>query len=144
MESEPMGRVTTEVLIESLKDLWAVELGVKPAEEVRRVTVPDAMVDTGASTLSLPTSMIQQLGLAKVSEKRGRSSVGLGTFSVYEVVRATILGRSCVVEVIELPDGSPVLVGQLPLEMLDLVPDPRRGIVTTNPAHGGELLIDMF
>jgi hypothetical protein len=42
-----MGRVLTEVTIESLKDLWDAQRGMIPAAQVRRITVPDALVDTG-------------------------------------------------------------------------------------------------
>ena len=38
--------------------------------------VRDALVDTGATTLALPARLIRQLGLAKVGEKRSRSSRG--------------------------------------------------------------------
>ena len=50
-----MGRVTTEAAIENLKDLWAIESGILSADQARRVTIPDALVDTGATLLSLPT-----------------------------------------------------------------------------------------
>jgi hypothetical protein len=55
MESMEMGRVVTEATIENLEDLWAVKRGLLPAEGVRRLVVPDALVDTGATLLSLPT-----------------------------------------------------------------------------------------
>ena len=51
METEVRGRVTTEAQIENLKDLWAVECSMKPAEEARSVIVKDALVDTGATLL---------------------------------------------------------------------------------------------
>jgi hypothetical protein len=56
MGSETMDRVLTEATIENLKDLWDAERGLLPPEEVRRITVPDALVDTGATLLSLPAS----------------------------------------------------------------------------------------
>jgi hypothetical protein len=73
-----LGRVLTEAKIENLKDLWAIEQGLKPADQARAVTVPDALVDTGATLLSLPTGLIRQLGLARTGSKRVRSSVGTG------------------------------------------------------------------
>ncbi len=72
-----MGRVVTEATIENLKDLWAAERGLIPADQVRRVIVPDALVDTGATTLSLPTAVIRQLGLTRTGSKQVRSSTGL-------------------------------------------------------------------
>jgi hypothetical protein len=40
-----MGRVLTEATIESLKDLWAVERGITPANQARRIIVSDALID---------------------------------------------------------------------------------------------------
>ena len=120
-----MGRVLTEAKVESLKDLWDVERGLMPAEQARRLILTDALVDTGATTLALPTRLIHQLGLKKVDEKRATSSAGSCTVNVYEAVRLTIQERFCTVDVMEVPDDTPVLVGQIPLEMLDLVVDLR-------------------
>ena len=144
MEAPTMGRVLTEATIESLKDLWDAERGMIPVDKVRRVTVSDALADTGATTLALPTHLIRQLGLGKSYEKRGRSTTGTGVVSVYEVVRLTIQGRTCAVEVMEVPDEVPVLIGQVPLEMLDLVVDLRDRRLIGNPAHDGEQMLELY
>ena len=81
MENGKMGQVVTEATVENLQDLWDVRRGTLGAEKVRRVAVSDALVDTGATTLALPTRLIQQLGLLKVSEKRSKSTHGIGTIN---------------------------------------------------------------
>ena len=144
METAIMGRVLTEATIENLKDLWAAEEGRLPPDQVRRITVGDALVDTGATLLSLPTRLIRQLGLSKTGSKRVSSSLGLGEAAVYEAVRLTIQGRSCTMDVMEVPDTVPVLIGQLPLEHLDLVVDLRSRSLTGNPAHGGEHIYELY
>ncbi len=144
METETMGRVLTEATIESLKDLWAVECGLVPPEKARRIEVTDALVDTGATLLSLPTRLIQQLGLKKTSTRHVMSSIGPAEASVYEAVRLTIQGRDCTMDVMEVPDGVPVLIGQLPLEHLDFVVDPTSRKLVGNPAHGGEHVYELY
>jgi predicted aspartyl protease len=144
METATMGRVTTEATLENLKDLWAVEQGLRPPDQARRVTVPDALVDTGATLLSLPASLIRQLGLTQTTTRRVTSSTGVTQAGVYEAVRLTIQGRSCTMDVLEVPDGVPVLIGQLPLEHLDLVVDLRTRQLTGNPAHGGEHMYELY
>src|SRR5438105_4126021 len=116
METETMGRVLTEATIENLGDLWAAKRGLIPPEQARRVTVADALVDTGATLLSVPTRLIQQLGLEPRSKKRVTSSAGVCEATMYEAVRLTIQGRECTMDVLEVPDDVPVLIGQLPLE----------------------------
>jgi predicted aspartyl protease len=138
-----MGRVLTEAVVENLEDLWEVKRGMRRPEQVRRINITDALVDKVATTLALPTGMIHQLGLSKSYEKPGRSSKGTGTVSVFEAVHLTIMGRSCTVEVMDVPDEIPVLIGQIPLEMLDLVVNPRECRLTGNPAHGGEQILEI-
>lgn len=144
MEQDIMGRVTTEAYIENIEDLWAIKQGLKTPDQSRSLTIPDALVDTGATLLSLPTSLIRQLGLAKVSSKRITSSIGPGEAAMYEAVRLTIQGRSCTMDVMEVPDGIPALIGQLPLEHLDFVVDLRSRSLIGNPAHGGEHIYELY
>lgn len=143
METE-MGRVLAEAKIENLNDLWDAENGRIADEQVRTVNLMDALVDTGATTLALPTRFIQQLGLRKSSEKNAYSSQGIGRVNVYSAVRLTLLDRPCIVEVMEVPDSVPALIGQVPLEMLDLVVDPRGQRLIGNPAHNGEHVLELL
>jgi len=144
MEPIPVGRVLTEAKIENLKDLWAVEQGLRTPDQARSLTVTDALADTGATLLSLPTALINRLGLSKVSSKQVRSSIGVSEASLYEAVRLTIGGRSCTMDVMEVPDEVPVLIGQLPLEHLDFVVDLRSRSLIGNPAHGGEHVYELY
>jgi predicted aspartyl protease len=144
MEHEPVGRVLTEAKIENLKDLWDVQRGLLTPDQARSLTVTDALVDTGATLLSLPTSLIQRLGLEKFTSKQVRSSRGVSEAAIYEAVRLTIGGRSCTMDVMELPDDVPVLIGQLPLEHLDFVVDLRSRTLIGNPAHGGEHVYELY
>jgi len=144
MGIETMGRVATEATIENLKDLWDTNRGLLPADQARRVTVTDALVDTGATLLSLPSAVIRELGLSQTGSRRVTSSAGPTRAAMYEAVRLTVQGRDCTMDVLEVPDGVPVLIGQIPLEHLDLVVDLRNRKLTGNPAHGGEHVYEMY
>jgi predicted aspartyl protease len=144
METDTMGRVVTEATIENLKDLWDAERGRITESDVRRLELTDALVDTGATLLSLPTRLIRQLGLDKTSSKRVTSSTGNCEADIYSAVRLTIQGRSCTMDVMEVPDDVPALIGQIPLEHLDFVVDLRSRTLIGNPAHGGEHVYELF
>lgn len=144
MESTVMGRVLTEATIENLKDLWDAQRGLIPAEQARRLDISDALVDTGATLLTMPTRLIQQLGLNRTATKRITNYAGKTEAGLYEAVRLTIQGRSCTMDVLEAPDDVPVLIGQLPLEHLDLVVDLRNRCLIGNPAHGGEHMYEVY
>ena len=137
-----MGRVMTEATFENLEDMWAVKRDLLPADQARKIVVADALVDTGATLLSLPTRLIRQLGLTQTSSKRVTSSIGPGMAAMYEAVRLTIQGRSCTMDVMEVPDTVPPLIGHL--THLDLVVDSRNRTLTGNPVHGGEHVDELY
>jgi predicted aspartyl protease len=144
METNMMCRVVAEITIENLEDRWAVAHGSLAPKQVRRVTVTDALAATGATMLSLPTKLIHQLGLTKSGSRRISTASGLGQADVYGTVWLTIQGRDCLLDVMEVPDSVPVLIGQIPLERLDFVVDPQGRRLIGNPAHNGEYIIDAF
>ena len=47
-------------------------------------------------------------------------------------------------DVIEVPDTVPVLIGQIPLEHLDFTINLRDQTLVGNPAHGGEHMYELF
>jgi predicted aspartyl protease len=144
MEIETMGRVLTEATIENLGDLYIAARGLTSTDEVRRIVVPDALVDSGARLLSLPTRLIRELGLSKVGTRQVTTSKGPAEANLYDAVKLTIQDRSCTTDVMEVPDSVPVLVGQLPLEHMDFVIDMTAHALIGNPAHNGELVYDMY
>ncbi len=74
METTTMGKVLVPATLENLDDLFAVRKGLLTADQVRRVEVPDALVDTGATGLMVPTRFISQLGFdACAQDPHGRS-----------------------------------------------------------------------
>ena len=134
---------TTRIELENLKDLYAVELGVLNTEDVRRLTVEDALVDTGATGLCLPKSLIEQLGLTPIRNIRVQTANGPAERTFYSEVKYTVLERSHSIQVTDLPEDAPVLVGHMILEALDLCVDIQSGLVY-NPAHDGEWTIKIL
>lgn len=144
METETVGKVIVSAKIENVIDLYEASRGQIANDQVRRVEVADAMVDTGATLLAMPKRMIEQLGITQIGTGRARTTVGLSTFGIYGPVRLTIQGRSCSVDVTEVAEECPVLIGYVPLELLDFVVDPKGQSLIGNPEHGGEFMFDMF
>ena len=130
-------RHTTEITLVNRADEILAESGIIKRGEVRRMLVPDALVDTGATRLSLPQSLIGRLGLTPVGATRSFTANGTVERSIYSEVRFTVLGRSGTLEVTNLPDDAPVLVGHMVMELLDLAVDMQRGLIY-NPAHDGK------
>jgi clan AA aspartic protease len=112
------------VRIENLEDLFNARRGKLDPSDVRAVEVTDALVDTGATLLSVPRRLIEQLGIERFQTRRARTAAGVVEFDVYGTVRLTVQERECRIDVAEVPDDCPVLIGQIALEQLDFVVDP--------------------
>ena len=144
MGAATMGKVTVSAKIVNLEDQYKAHQGLITADQIRTLNVDDAVVDSGASGLMIPTRLLAALGLRPTIVKHGRTVGGPIAMQKYEAVRLTIQGRDCVVEVYEIPDHSPVLIGQIPLEAMDWVIDMKNQKLIGNPDHGGEEMVDVF
>ena len=139
-----MGKIVVAARVENVGDLLDADRGRLATGEVRAVEVADAVVDTGASGLSMPRSLLETLGLTYLRTRKAMSSAGPMEVRVFGTARLSVQGRDCPVDITELPDGCPVLIGQIPLEAMDFVLDlPSRRLVG-NPDHGGEHVIELY
>ena len=144
MEIKILGKVLVTAKIENLQDLFESETGTRLPDEVRTVEVTDALVDTGAVMLSMPTRFINQLGLRRHATRRVRTVAGVIEIGIFGAVRLTIQDPDFTTDVAEVPDDCPVLIGQIPLEALDFVVDPCGQKLIGNPEHGGEQMIEIL
>lgn len=134
---------TTHIELANRIELILAEAGIIKHEEVRRITVDNAIVDTGATRLSLPKSLIEQLGLTPVGSRKARTTNSIVDRNIYSEVRFTVLERSGTIEVTDVPENGPVLVGHMILEMLDLCLDIKKGLIY-NPDHDDEWIEDQL
>ena len=139
-----MGRVTVAAVIENLDDLTSERLGQLPSANVRRVEVADALIDSGATELLMPKHLIAHLGLMPLRVRNAKTAGGVVSMQVYRAARLTVQGRDCILDVTEIGDDLPVLIGQIPLESMDWVIDMQGQKLIGNPAHGGEQMIEVF
>jgi predicted aspartyl protease len=144
METKTMGIVLVTALIENYDDVKSAEKGLISDAEIRRFAVDDARVDTGATYVSMPLRLINQLGLKRIKTVQARTAAGSMSFGIFEPVKLTIQGRDCEVRVAEIADNCPVLIGYIPLEQLDFVVDTKKQQLIGNPDHGGEYMIDLY
>jgi clan AA aspartic protease len=115
-----------------------------PLDQVRSAEV-EVLIDTGATMLVLPADVVQRLGVAE----EGRRKVRYANGQVSEVpwvggVRLEILGREMTCDALVEATGTVPLVGQIPLEALDLVVDPKTREARVNPASPDAPLLDLL
>lgn len=142
METPTMDRVLVAARLENLEDVYKVAQADLPADQFRAVEVTDALIDTGATGLLVPRWLIAQLGLSLL--RPARTIAGNVLVPMYRAVRLSVQGRDCISDVEEIGDAFPVIIGQVPLELMDWIVDPKGQRLMGNPEHGGEQMIDVL
>src|SRR5947209_1660933 len=101
-----VGRVLVAATIGNAGELYFAEKGLLPAEQVHRTEVPDALVDAGATYISLPRHLIEQLGFDKPYRVRqGQTASGETSSGMYGPVRLTVQDRIYHGDVAEVAEG---------------------------------------
>ncbi|MEW6608629.1 MAG: retropepsin-like aspartic protease [bacterium] len=139
-----MGKIMVRMRIRNLFDEVRAKSGLIKEEEVRDITVNNALVDTGATMLSLPITLIEELGLEQSGTREVRTANGMVTRRVFSEVRAEIQGREGGFQVLELPVDVVPLVGQIVLEQLDLYPDPQNQRLTGRPDAPDHMVVECY
>ena len=137
-----MGKVVAKIKLTNYLDLELKRLKLR--REKPRAVQTDALVDTGATRLYLKRSVIKALGLRKEGEVVSKTTNGTRRRSVYQAARLELMGRHGTFEVVEIDDDVPNLLGQIPLEYLDLVVDPKGQKLIPNPEHGDKQMSEEY
>ena len=129
-----MGEVRVDLELENFVDREIASRGFIPSDQVRTARV-NALVDSGARTLVMPEELVEALGLSYhgtvqvtyADERKERRPVA-------GVVTVRVCNRRAEVNVIVGQRGSETLLGQVPLELMDLVIDCANERLVPNPA----------
>jgi clan AA aspartic protease len=122
-EEKTMGKIYTKLTVINRADQIRAEDETITSEQIRSVTINQVLVDTGATTLCLPSDIIAQLGLKILKEVDVATAMGIGKARIFQDAKISICGREGTFECLELPGGRNPLLGVIPLEMLGLEPD---------------------
>lgn len=133
MEPIEVGAVRPNVKLLNATDEVMVRRGVLSPRLLREFET-QALVDTGALTLVIPPEIAEQLGLRIWGQQIARYANGFEEpIGVTEPVTIVCQGRRTSVEALVV--GDEVLIGQVVLELLDLLPDCKNQRLIPNPAN---------
>jgi clan AA aspartic protease len=128
-----MGLVFAEIELLSGDDLAFFRRGRLQVDQIHRCTVR-AMVDSGATMLTIPEFVKQQLDLQKVTELEAElADRSASTFEVVGPVEVRFQNRRTSVEALVVPNSRTVLLGAMPMEGMDVLVDPKRERLIVNP-----------
>lgn len=118
-----MGQVFTPVTIINRADEIRAADGTIAVDQIRKLMLGKVLIDSGATTLSLPKSMIEQLGLEPLREVLTKPAAGYQRSRVYQDAKLVIGDRVGVFQCLELSGDDDALLGVIPIEELGLEPD---------------------
>jgi clan AA aspartic protease len=131
-----------KIKLTSYTDIIRAQDGHLAPELIRSMEV-DALIDTGASTLILPADVVAKMGFTQVEVKKVRLADGsLIDSPRVSGIHLEICGRDMLTSAYVMPVGTTPLVGQIPLEELDLIVDAKRQELRPNPEHPDGPIID--
>ena len=133
--SNVMGKILTTLSVINRADQWAVDRGLIAPSEIRQVTLRNVLVDTGATTLCLPSETIAFLGLELLKEVEVTTAAGIRKARVFQDAKINLCGREGTFECLELPGGRDALVGVIPLEALGIELDLQRQKLKVLPSE---------
>ena len=125
-DAEPIDVSTFRVTFTLINagDLEVVQRGLMPPGEIRKVTMK-GIVDTGASRLVLPETVVKQLSLRPVDSRRVRYADGRRSVrTLVDGAKIYLMGETRMVDAISEPGREDALIGALVLETLDFLVDP--------------------
>jgi len=115
-----MGKITATVRVTNQIDRILADRGFLPDTEVRSLTLENALIDTGATRLCLPSNAIHQLGLPLIREIDVKIATGVTKSRLFNNVLLSLQGQEDMFNCIELPEGEDPLIGVLVLEALGI------------------------
>ena len=118
-----MGEVKVEVQLENAVDRGMELRGVLEPEKVRAFKA-SVLVDSGAMTLVLPQEQVEALGLLEVGKVIVRYvDERKEERPVASAVTVRVGDRAATLDCVVGPPNSEPLLGQVPLEIMDLIVD---------------------
>jgi len=139
-----MGKITATIQLTNQIDRILADRSLLPKGEVRSLTLENALIDTGATRLCLPSDVIQQLGLPLVEEIDVKIATGVTRSRRFNNVILSIQERENVFDCIELPEGSDALIGVFPLEGLGIELDLQNQRLHVLPQRGKDTYLTIL
>ena len=139
-----MGKVLTSLLITNRADQILAARGVISDDQVRSISIEDVLVDTGATTLCLPATLIAELGLELLKEVDVATANGISKARIFQDAKLNLCGREGTFECLELPGGSSALIGVIPLESLGLEPDLKNQKLKVLPSESADTYLTIM
>ncbi|MBN3882699.1 MAG: aspartyl protease [Nostoc sp.] len=123
LQGKQMGQVIVTLTVTNRIDQVLVQRGFISSEKVRSYPLDNILVNTGATLLCLPASIISQLGLVQGGEAQVETAAGVQQGQIFRDVELSIGERQGTFDCLELTEVPYALLGVTPMEVLGLESD---------------------
>ena len=133
-----MGHVYAHITLSNSFEVIAAKKGLIAECDVKKVTV-NALIDSGAMTLTINEEIAEQLGLEVLEQTMVTLANGSRCKCDYAgPVHIYFENRTACCRAFVLPDADEVLLGVIPLEEMDVIIDPtiQQLVVHPDRPHG--------
>ena len=128
-----MGHVYADITLLNSFEVIAAKKGLIAEGDVKQLTV-NAMVDSGAMTLTINDKIAEQLDLEVQEQMAVRLADGSKrTCDIVGPIDIRFANRRACCRAFVLPDADEVLLGVIPLEEMDVIIDPTTQQLTVHP-----------
>lgn len=130
-----MGQIHAEIELISGEDLLDAKRGLLDMDEIKKISIT-VLADTGGLHLTINENIQEYLQLPVIDNRRFQ--LANGKVAQYLVVGPVVIrfaNREATCEAIVLPGDAEPLLGVVPMELMDILIDPRRQELVVNPKH---------
>ena len=140
-----MGKVNVKLRLKNYGDIAKFEDGLIKEEQIREYN-GEGLVDTGATMLSIPEEVFQKLGI-RYTGKEVSATYANGKKEKRKIARGVLIeinGREALTDCIVEENYDKILIGQIPLEEMDLYVDCGGGKLVPRPESPDMPMIDLL
>jgi clan AA aspartic protease len=128
-----MGKIFANIIIQNADDSALSRRGYINENEIRALSL-NILIDTGAYNLAINDRIANQLGLLKLGEQT--FILADGSEQIYDIVGPVDIkfeNRETTTRAVLLPGNAEPLLGQIPLEDMDVILLPKEERMIVNP-----------
>lgn len=128
-----MGKIFAEIEIGNADDAALNRRGLLADDKIRSIGI-NILVDTGSYNLAINDRIVNQLGLSKLGEQA--FVLADGSEQIFDIVGPVDIkfeNRETTTRAVLLPGNAEPLLGQIPLEDMDVVLLPKEERMIVNP-----------
>ena len=130
-----MGLIYADIELINGDDLVLARKSIIGKEEIKRMHV-NMLVDTGSVYMCINETVKEQLQLSVLEKRKAQLADGsVVEFDIVGPIEVRFKNRRCMVDAMVIPGDNELLLGDIPLEDMDVLVDPVRRELIVNPEH---------